>query len=547
MTAYDFYCILERLTDNTGVEPPDRYEPFLRMARQWRHLHLLKRAGRGHAASGCDGTAAGELALLCPVCPHPKINLPEGFENAAPENQCLYVMTLGLDACFRLKRRLISSEQRDPGLGTGLSYVVEPEPYREYLKTVTDQKEMTTCSGLAALDYANTKFSRGYATTGVVMGVCARHEFVQPNGVGDLQKGERFANTDWVFASILRHLDPCIRKIVLYDIVCQWAVHVIERLKELPPLMRLSMLLQLFRFVIPKMHIRGHTVNCQVRYSLNYVPGSGQTDGEGIERPWANIGGIATSTRVSGPGARHDALDCHWSFWNWLKTVGLPKLLRRRLDMAKEEEVVQKAAFEVFTLEQLKRVSVWQKMVEEYEADGTKPNPYESTEKGLTEAQVRRKLEDEEEEEMKAGKTRVNDVSPCGFVSLGLELEDSQRKIRLQVELKKGGSSESSKESLKQLRRKFTTRLTRFRTLQATYQPSAIQTLTRREVPPEELPEQVPLMLPSALPPHLQISPGCMPGLADIENTLREAQCRAALVRLRNQLHIKARPCQILG
>jgi hypothetical protein len=49
---------------------------------------------------------------------------------------------------------------------------------------------MSTCNGLAALDYANTKFSRGYSTTGVGMVVCARHEFIQPNGVGDLQKGE---------------------------------------------------------------------------------------------------------------------------------------------------------------------------------------------------------------------------------------------------------------------------------------------------------------------------------------------------------------------
>jgi hypothetical protein len=51
---------------------------------------------------------------------------------------------------------------------------------------------MSTCSGLAALDFANTKFARGYSATGVGMGVCARHEFVQPNGVGDLQKGERY-------------------------------------------------------------------------------------------------------------------------------------------------------------------------------------------------------------------------------------------------------------------------------------------------------------------------------------------------------------------
>jgi hypothetical protein len=105
---------------------------------------------------------------------------------------------------------MISSEFKDPGLGTGWAYLMENPPYRHYLLGVTEQKEvgfqhsrflklkilmtveqMSTYSGLAALDYANTKFSREYSTTGVGMGVCARHEFVQPNGVGDLQKGER--------------------------------------------------------------------------------------------------------------------------------------------------------------------------------------------------------------------------------------------------------------------------------------------------------------------------------------------------------------------
>jgi hypothetical protein len=51
---------------------------------------------------------------------------------------------------------------------------------------------MSTCSGLSALDHANTKFSRGYGSTGAGMGLCARHEFIQRNGAGDLQKGERY-------------------------------------------------------------------------------------------------------------------------------------------------------------------------------------------------------------------------------------------------------------------------------------------------------------------------------------------------------------------
>ncbi|KAJ6627804.1 hypothetical protein B0H10DRAFT_1641757, partial [Mycena sp. CBHHK59/15] len=70
----------------------------------------------------------------------------------------------------------------------------------------------------------------GYSATGVGMGVCARHEFVQPNGVGDLQKGERYANMDWIFASILRHKDSWFWKIISYDIVCQWWKHLKARL-----------------------------------------------------------------------------------------------------------------------------------------------------------------------------------------------------------------------------------------------------------------------------------------------------------------------------
>lgn len=57
----------------------------------------------------------------------------------------LYVLILALDACFRLKRRIVSSEKNDPGLGTGWSYFVEDEPYRKYLLTVTDQDEVRNC------------------------------------------------------------------------------------------------------------------------------------------------------------------------------------------------------------------------------------------------------------------------------------------------------------------------------------------------------------------------------------------------------------------
>ncbi|KAJ7441809.1 hypothetical protein B0H11DRAFT_2251870 [Mycena galericulata] len=529
-TAYDFYSVLERMTDNTGVKPPNRYQIFLRMARQYRHLLMLKRAGQGHDLSGVFGTRSGELAVECPVCLHPGVNLPDGWENAPPEDRFIYVLFLALDACFRLKRRMISNEIKDPGLGTGWAYVMENALYWHFLHTVKDQKEMSTCSGLAALDYANTKFLCGYSTMGVGMGVCARHEFVQPNGVGDLQKGERFTNMDYIFALILRHKDPRLRKIISYDIVCQWWLHLLERLKKLPPLVRITIILEMFRFVIPKMHIHAHTLKCQILFSLNLIPGSGQTDSEGIERPWASIGAIATSTRVSGPGARHDALDDHWNFWNWLKTIGLP-ILRRRLDAARREQAVQREAFEVFSLEQADRVPEWRKMVEDFEADGQKKNLYEMKVSGLTEIEIRLRFATEEAAEAEKGVPPLHEVTPSAFITAGLELEEQQRRVRVQAELKKAKTM-AMQISMKGLRSSLNRGIDRFRKLQATYTPGAIQALSKCVAPAGELVEDVRLILLSAMLEAERGGGG---------NSMWEAQCRMALVRLRSQLHIKSR------
>ncbi|KAJ7120481.1 hypothetical protein C8R43DRAFT_1136866 [Mycena crocata] len=540
-TMYDFYGALEKATDGAGRKPPNRYSAFLRMVREFRHLLMLKWAGRGHDPVGVNGTKPGGLAVRCPACPRPGVNLPEDWEKAPPEIKWLYTIFLALDACFRLKRLMISSELRDPGLGTGLAYFTEQEPFRRFLLDVTDQEEMSTCSGLAALDYANTKFSRGYSSTGVGMGVCARHEFVQPTGVADLQKGERYANMDWILASFLRWLDSRLFKVVSYDIVCQWFKKLAERLAALPPMMRLAIIIELYRFVIPKMHIHSHTIACQLEFSLNFLVNAGQTDGEGIERPWANIGAVATSTRQMGPGSRRDTLDSHWGFWNWCKVVGIAALLRRRLDKAKREREEHSKALETFTEEQgEERVAPWRAMVEAWEKDPQKnKNPFEGTVRKISEAEVRLKFSQEEAEREQRGVPPLHDVSPSTFIYAGLELEDQQRRVAIQVELKKAQTT-AQKIDVLGLRRKLSRGIVRFRKLQATYTPGALQALARRPANPKEVPETTPLMLPSAMTAQ-EREVGCMAGVDVIEGIARDAQCDSALVRLRNQLHIKSR------
>ncbi|KAJ7782301.1 hypothetical protein DFH07DRAFT_764466 [Mycena maculata] len=397
-TMYDFYGALEKLTDNTWGGASQPVSSFYADVSRVQTLSPPQTEGSCAQSPRRDGDSSGG-------CPNPEVNLPKGWETANEEDRKLYILFLALDACFCLKRQMVSSELRDPGLGTGWAYLVENGPYRS-VPALGDEAEGVVWPRLTM---PTQSFSRGYSSTGVGMGVCARHEFVQANGVGDLQLGERYVNMDYIFASILRHKDNRLSMVISYDIVCQWWKHLIERLQKLPLLVRITITAMLVRFVIPKMHIHAHTLACQLVFSLNLLLGAAQTDGEGIERPWANIGGVASSTRVMGLGAWHDCLDCHWSWWNWQKFVGIVALLRKRHDIAVAEQRTQEDELARFTAEQGEKVTAWREQT------------------GLNEAQVRLQFNEEEARQAKAGVIPLHNVSPSSFLASGLELEDQQQ------------------------------------------------------------------------------------------------------------------------
>jgi hypothetical protein len=51
--------------------------------------------------------------------------------------------------------------------------------------------QTSDCSSFNAISKANVKRNKGLRATGIAMVTCARHELVRPQGVGDLQVGER--------------------------------------------------------------------------------------------------------------------------------------------------------------------------------------------------------------------------------------------------------------------------------------------------------------------------------------------------------------------
>ncbi|KAF9508430.1 hypothetical protein BS47DRAFT_1302875, partial [Hydnum rufescens UP504] len=321
LSAHQFYCALERGTDNTGLlNLQTRYVSFLRIICEWRNLKLLKHGGCAHDPSGTDGMKPGKLAITCPACPDPDINLPPNWEKSPQELQYLYMYFQANDANFRLKNHLNTVINVD--LRTRWSYFVENEPYKRFLAQQGAQTEMSTCSGLTAIDHANTKNSKGLRVTGVGASICTCHGFLRPLGIGNLQKGERFSNMDYIIFSALRGYSPPSLALS-YDLICQYWTKIRQRMPRLPPELRVDLDKLSVKLFLPKLHALAHKSECSVLYSLNFTPGVGRTDGEGIEREWVEINIAANSTKEMSEGVHHDTLDDLLGDKNFWKEIGL--------------------------------------------------------------------------------------------------------------------------------------------------------------------------------------------------------------------------------
>ncbi|TFK61246.1 hypothetical protein BDN72DRAFT_778454, partial [Pluteus cervinus] len=176
----------------------------------------------------------------------------------------------------------------------------------------------STCASHSAVN--DSRLTDGLSVSGVGSVGCARHDCVRPNGVGDLQKGERYVNMDYMFFASLVFVS-FLAMVVSYDIACQWSINLWARMLQydkslhIPEGKRTSLL-----FLVLKFHLPAHISLCQTRYSFNLHSHVGRTDGEAPEHGWSQINPLAMSTSEMGPGARHDTLNDHFGDWNWRKT-----------------------------------------------------------------------------------------------------------------------------------------------------------------------------------------------------------------------------------
>ncbi|KAH9484782.1 hypothetical protein JR316_0001684 [Psilocybe cubensis] len=509
---------------------------------------MLKWAGRGHDARGAAGTLPGELIVKCPSCPHPGINLPDNWKDAPDNLRFLYAVMICLDANFRLKNQMVSNYSQDPGLGLGLAYMIHRDKYEKYVKSKANEKDISTCVGFQALAKANSKFSKGLRYTGVGMGVCGRSEMIL--GVGNLHKGERYANMDYIFGVILQAI-AVTAVLASYDIACQWFLNLLRRIQEdWPPEIKPSSAIQ-FTPAIPKLHASMHKQSHSNHdiYSLNLIPGVGLSDGECPERVWGPHNALGNATKTQGPGARQDTLDDHFGFWNWMKYSSMGTTLLRRYRQAVADRNMQseghRGLTESLEKENKELVATWEKMCIEWENDSfpkkTAKNPYYMPSFTLSEAQVKKQLAEKDAEYIAQGGAFPHATTASMFIALGLELEEAIRRVR---RLAKGVGSQSTirqSGSLTEQRNSLATRIRSWEQLLPVYMPGILQYRTDYPVTTRSInSEDTILYLPSFVPePHR--SRICVPGLALIEQELRFAQLSDSLSSIRQILIIKSR------
>ncbi|KJA13561.1 hypothetical protein HYPSUDRAFT_151472 [Hypholoma sublateritium FD-334 SS-4] len=358
--------------------------------------------------------------------------------------------------------------------------------------------QISTCVGFQALAKATTQNTQGLRYTGVCGVMCGRSEMVLPNSIGNLQKGERYANMDYMFASAI-HSTELLLVAISYDIVCQWFINIFNRMlawpKELHPRAGLSL-----RPLIPKFHEPAHLEKGHEQYSFNLAEGMGLSDGECPERVWGSHNPLAGSTRTAGPGTRDDILDDNFGHWNWLKYTSI----------GENKQLEAHRGFSASLPSGL--VCSWDVMCSAWDADGfpkVAPNPFKVTESDVSEADVEAALGKEEAAVSRSkGRSPLHTTSATSFLAMGMELEESH--VRL------------------------------------VYMPGVLQIQTDLGQNPTAVwhsnpnPEDVELWLPSRLSPT-QRGAACMEGLSEMEAKFRTAQCDSSLEGLRQSLRVKTR------
>lgn len=131
-------------------------------------------------------------------------------------------------------------------------------------------------------------------------------------------------NIDYSICQALNyHSNGLMECLVEYDVACSWSVNFQNRLMSGPFLS-----LPDGMAVIPavgKFHLASHRGDCFAKFSLNFIQGAGQQDGEILETLWPGVNDVSGSIRAMTKAHRQEVLDAVMQDSNWKKLVHISK------------------------------------------------------------------------------------------------------------------------------------------------------------------------------------------------------------------------------
>ncbi|KAJ7446067.1 hypothetical protein FB451DRAFT_1188832 [Mycena latifolia] len=483
--------------------------------------------------------------------------MPEGwdtinYDEMNEDQRYKYFLLLAQDANFKLINRNVSTEACDPIIDDRTGYFCHRGEYSEHIRKHVDEEESSSCSGFQAMFLANAKRVKGLRVMGVGGVTCAHHNMWRPNGLGDLQAGERYCNMDFLFFSAV--LNFALMYLVLsYDIVCQFSKNIWGQMPELPEKYHLNIDPTFVQWMIPNFHAPGHKKGCHSPFSFHWLWGAGRTHRETVEQNWEFLNGAAALTKLMGLGAQFAALEGLFAFCNWRRLVAHHTCLVDHILKCRMAEAIKlhQDAFDAFHAGLSERkpelVEEWRVRVEKYvkeqHAENEKDSPYEYVESSTTLKDVRLKLAQEEYARTGDGTEVEQEDTPSTFISMGMEIEESQR--QLAVSIKAAGPSPSTSQQLDVLKGRTQLRvcLDAFRRLQLTYMPKLRRYMTpsQRAVwdADDKEPEATRLFMPSDLGTGTAREKACTKGLDGVEAQMRDAEAREALDQLRQGLQTR--------
>ncbi|GLB34333.1 hypothetical protein LshimejAT787_0112170 [Lyophyllum shimeji] len=157
------------------------YRELRRLSRGWRWLKKLQWSGVGQAGKGINDVGEGELAIFCPTCPQPEINLPPDWQS--DKNWKVYIRQLTADGNFKADHVRQKAGDADIWLSEGAGMMWTREKVQAFLNAAIVTKTKAPCDNQFRVIEQAMLLSKACDVTGIVAIACARHGCFAPNSL----------------------------------------------------------------------------------------------------------------------------------------------------------------------------------------------------------------------------------------------------------------------------------------------------------------------------------------------------------------------------